>query len=68
MESELVVAVEHPTFEEWWSPFLLGVGPAGAYVRDLDPARLETLRDRCRELAPDPFRLDVVAWAARGLA
>ena len=68
VESELVVAVEHPTFEEWWSPFLLGVGPAGAYVRDLDPARLETLRDRCRELAPDPFRLDVVAWAARGLA
>jgi len=67
-ESELVVPVEHATFEEWWSPFLLGVGPAGGYVRGLDPALLETLKGRCRELAPDPFRLDFVAWGVRGVA
>ena len=25
-------AVEHATFDEWWEPFTLGVGPAGAHV------------------------------------
>jgi hypothetical protein len=24
-------------FEDWWEPFLLGVGPAGSYVAQLDP-------------------------------
>ena len=31
-ESSLSVSVEHPTFEDWWEPFTLGVGPAGAFV------------------------------------
>ena len=26
-ESSLEVAVQHPTFEEWWEPFTFGVGP-----------------------------------------
>ena len=30
-ETALAVAVEHATFDEWWEPFTLGVGPAGAY-------------------------------------
>ena len=36
-ETALTVRVEHPTFEEWWEPFTLGVGPAGAYVAKLEP-------------------------------
>ena len=28
-ETTLSVAVEHPSFEDWWEPFTLGVGPAG---------------------------------------
>ena len=35
----LSVEVEHQTFEEWWEPFTLGVGPAGAYANGLDPDR-----------------------------
>src|SRR5829696_1596201 len=31
-ETHHTVRVEHPTFEEWWEPFTLGVGPAGAYT------------------------------------
>jgi SAM-dependent methyltransferase len=31
-ETALPVSVEHATFEEWWEPFTLGVGPAGVYV------------------------------------
>ncbi len=29
-------AVEHESFDDWWEPFTLGVGPAGSYVAGLD--------------------------------
>ena len=68
-ETHLTVSVEHPTFEDWWEPFTLGVGPAGAYAAGLDPERQAQLRERCCEnLPPPPFVLTVRAWAARGLA
>jgi SAM-dependent methyltransferase len=62
---ELPVRVEHGSFEEWWEPFTLGVGPAGAYAAGLDDAQRTALEGRCRELAPDPFALEAVAWAVR---
>ena len=68
-ETDLAVQVDHATFDDWWEPFRLGVGPAGAYLAGLDPARREELEERCRELAPAaPFTLDASAWAARGNA
>ena len=68
-ERTLSVAVEHPSFEEWWEPFTLGVGPAGAYVAGLSDERRAALRERCREVLPDaPFLLTARAWAARGVA
>jgi ubiquinone/menaquinone biosynthesis C-methylase UbiE len=68
-EASHSIHVEHPSFEEWWEPFTLGVGPAGSYVSGLDPARQAELRERCREkLPPAPFVLEASAWAARGLA
>jgi SAM-dependent methyltransferase len=68
-ESSLTVSVEHPTFEEWWEPFKLGVGPAGAYVAGLEATRQAQLGERCRRLLPSaPFVLRAQAWAARGLA
>ena len=68
-ETALVVEVAHPTFAEWWEPFLLGVGPAGGFVAKLDPSRRARLRDLCRErLPPEPFTISAAAWAARGLA
>jgi SAM-dependent methyltransferase len=66
-EGEVSVELEHPTFEEWWEPFTLGVGPAGAYARSLDADGLAALRERCRTLASDPpLRVSAYAWAARG--
>jgi SAM-dependent methyltransferase len=63
------VEVEHPSFEEWWEPFTLGVGPAGAFVTGLSAQRRDQLRDLCRERLPDaPFVISARAWAARGLA
>ena len=68
-ETALQVSLEHPSFEEWWEPFSLGVGPAGAYVAGLDPEQRAHLRERCREALPDaPFVLTSRAWTARGLA
>jgi SAM-dependent methyltransferase len=66
-ETALTVSVEHPTFEEWWEPYALGVGPAGAYVVGLDPEAQEKLRERCRARLPEPpFVIEARAWSARG--
>jgi SAM-dependent methyltransferase len=68
-ETSLTVAVSHPTFEEWWEPFTLGVGPAGGYVASLDPEQQAELREVIREELPSaPFVLTAWAWAARGMA
>ena len=64
----LWVAVEHESFEEWWEPFTLGVGPAGAYVAGLDAAGRARLREQCHRLAPAaPFVVEAAAWAARAV-
>jgi SAM-dependent methyltransferase len=68
-EGVLSVSVVHQSFEEWWEPFELGVGPAGAFVGALDEQRKAELRELCRELLPAaPFAPPARAWAARGLA
>ena len=67
-ESALSVHVEHPSFEDWWEPFTLGVGLAGGHVAGLDAKRQAQLRELCRQLLPAaPFVLTARAWAARGL-
>jgi SAM-dependent methyltransferase len=68
-DEPLHVRAEHPTFEDWWEPYELGVGPAGAYVAGLDPEARAELRERCRGRLPaPPFVLTARAWAARGRA
>jgi hypothetical protein len=65
----LSVSLDHPSFDDWWTPFTRGVGPAGAYVVSLSEDRQVELRERCRSLLPaGAFVLTAVAWAARGLA
>jgi SAM-dependent methyltransferase len=68
-EGVLSVTLEHSSFEDWWEPFTLGVGPAGDYAGGLGAERQAQLREACRELLPDaPFELTARAWAARGLS
>ncbi len=65
VSTELSVTVTHPSFDEWWEPFTLGVGPAGQYVARLAPAGLDELRERCRQLLPPaPFTDKATAWTA----
>lgn len=68
-QATLTVRASFADLEGWWQPFTLGVGPAGAYVQNLDPGRRERLRNRCSELLPaGPFDLHATAWAAVALA
>ena len=52
-QTALSSTIEHPTFDDWWHPFGLGVGPVGTYMDGLDDAHRDALRDRCRELLGD---------------
>ncbi|WP_093621911.1 class I SAM-dependent methyltransferase [Actinoplanes philippinensis] len=66
----LTVTTRFAGFDEWWEPYTLGVGPAGDYVRGLEPDRREALRARCAAVFPGqgPFDGTAAAWTARGLA
>ncbi len=67
-ESTLSISVEHHSFDEWWEPYLLGVGPAGSYVAGLDAAGRTELCELCRKLLPAaPFVVTARAWAVRAL-
>jgi SAM-dependent methyltransferase len=67
-DGDITVDVEHPTFDEWWEPFTLGVGPAGTYTASLDAEHQAQLRERCQEKQPKaPFVVKAKAWTARGV-
>jgi SAM-dependent methyltransferase len=66
---EHAAVVEHPTFEDWWEPFTLGVGPAGSYLAGLDEERQAAVRERSRaEVGDGPFSLPAFVWAVRGVS
>jgi SAM-dependent methyltransferase len=66
-ETELTVTIEHRSFEDWWEPFTLGVGPGSAYLLKQPEERQIEIRERCRAAYPDgPGIRTAVAWAARG--
>jgi SAM-dependent methyltransferase len=62
-DDALTVRVPYASFDEWWHPYTLGVGPAGDHVAHLDDAAQEALRIRCEErLPPAPFTIRATAW------
>lgn len=68
-ETTLTARVEHPTFEEWWAPFELGVGTIADVFDALGPERVAELRELCRRaLPPAPFIVEARAWAVSGRA
>jgi SAM-dependent methyltransferase len=68
VETDLWVSVEHATFEDWWEPYTLSVGPAGDFVASLDDEGRARLRELCQAKLPEaPFEVRACAWAARGL-
>ncbi len=68
IQGYLTVSVPFGSFEEWWEPYLLGVGPAGTYVAAQDAAGQDALRERCRELLPEaPFAVSASAWSVQAV-
>jgi SAM-dependent methyltransferase len=64
-EQEQSVTIGFASFDDWWEPFKLGVGPAGAYVARLGDDERDAVRDRCRErLGDGAFELTSAAWTA----
>jgi len=67
----LTIQLSFASFEDFWSPFLGGQGPAGAYVATLTATGREALRLRLRRRllgdAPDrAITLQARAWAVKG--
>lgn len=68
-ETTLSISARFDTFEEWWTPYTLGVGPAGSYVKGLSASDRERLRRRCADSLPsEPFDLTATAWCATATA
>ena len=69
-------AIDIPTvfrdFDDYWSPFLGGQGPAPGYCMSLPEADRNRLRERLRAALPaerdGTIRLTARAWAVRGTA
>jgi ubiquinone/menaquinone biosynthesis C-methylase UbiE len=67
VESTLETGAAYTGFDDFWEPFTLAVGPAGAYLRKQPAERQEAIRERLRSTLPDgPFELPALAWFARG--
>lgn len=74
LHSVEVRAIDVPThfrdFDDYWSPFLGGQGPAAGYAMSLSEEHRGALRDRLREALPasadGSINLVARAWAVRG--
>jgi hypothetical protein len=71
-ERPLEITMQFSGFTDYWDPFLLGQGPAGAYVRRIRGADLERLRNEVKRqlrISSENERFDLPArvWAVRGI-
>lgn len=66
----LQIPTDFDDFEDFWSPFLSGTGPAPAYVTQLDAQSRARLRERLQRRLPPAgdgrIRLRARAWAVQG--
>lgn len=61
-DTEVTVTVRYDSADQWWEPYTLGVGPAGAYLVGLPDQQREALRRQCVErLPPAPFTVEATA-------
>jgi ubiquinone/menaquinone biosynthesis C-methylase UbiE len=65
----LVARAQYADFDDLWSPFPTGIGPAGAFAKSLDEERRGQLRESMRQrlgVGDGPFELSARAWAVAG--
>jgi hypothetical protein len=71
-ERPIDIRMRFGSFADYWDPFLLGQGPAGAYVRRLDRSNLQVLRDEVKRrlslsTEDEPLVLSARVWSVRGI-
>jgi SAM-dependent methyltransferase len=66
-ERVLETQLNFASFADYWDPFLEGIGPAGAYVVNLDVDKRERLRDRLQERLQQRLVLRGRVWAVKGV-
>jgi SAM-dependent methyltransferase len=65
----ITVTVRFDSFDQWWEPYTMGVGPAGAYVAGVDERGRTLLEGACRaRLAQAPFEVHATAWTVTARA
>lgn len=70
-DTALTIQMDFASFDDYWAPFLTGVGPSGSYVSSLDTQIRTDLKERLlRKLANGnreaPISLTARTWAVRG--
>ncbi len=70
-DTALTIQTDFGSFDDYWAPFLTGVGPSGSYVSSLDASTQAELKERMREKLvkgndDTAFRINARAWAVRG--
>ena len=71
-EQPIDLTMRFESFADYWDPFLLGQGPAGAYVRRLDRNKLPALRQEIKRrlslsTEDTPVVLSARVWSVRGI-
>ena len=71
VEQPITIDQAYASFDDYWGPFLAGVGPGGAYVASLSGERRGQLEAHLRTRllrggADGPFTLMAKAWCVRG--
>jgi SAM-dependent methyltransferase len=71
-EQPIAIQLSFASFDDYWSPFLGGQGPAGAYVASLTESNRAALESRLRNRllggrGDAPFTTGARAWAVKGI-
>ena len=71
-EEPIKITMSFMSFADYWEPFLLGQGPAGACLHHLDGEKQQAVRAEARrrlklERENAPFSLPARVWAVRGV-
>ena len=68
-DGALEARADYTGFDDFWDPFTVAVGPAGAHLASLPADQQARMRELVRSRMPDgPFTLTARAWFARGTA
>jgi hypothetical protein len=68
----LEIPTDFASFDDYWTPFLRGTGPAPSYVASLDAPSRASLRERLQRRlhagSNECIQLRARAWAVRGVS